>query len=193
MNKLVTTALVATASCAIMTGCGGNTQAGANKAQAEAEKTVMSFVDAYRSGDFEKAGKLLFLDTADDSQSWAEMQMAAKMLKDGTADENLKQIAPTILWLAWDLEPIHGGKIKSLLQSYNPDEETKAEMAVKDVTDMRAVPLKATLKPEYAKQLGERAKEIKPALVIAMGVKHKGVWKTGVVANPVEGVDPDNL
>lgn len=181
MNKLATTSLSLAISCACFAGCGGNPQA-------DAEKTVMSFIGAFQGGDYDKAGKLLYLESSNDSEAWLAYKADAKMQKEGKVDDINGLGAANIL--LWNLKPFHSEKAKDLQDAMVPDEESKAEMAVNDVSDMRFVLLEATPTPELAQRLGENG--TKSALVGMLAVKHKGTWKTSIQLVPVDA-KPDDL
>lgn len=186
MNKLTTTILSTAISCACLAGCGSNPQA-------DAEKAAMSFKDALAKSDFVKAGNLLYLENGEQSQTWSEIQFAKKALDNGTVEGELKDLLPLIMWLSWDLKPFHSEKTDAMMSSISSDEEMKAEMALNDVKDMRAVLFRAELKPEFAEQWKSAGRDLNPLLVYTLCVKHKGVWKTAIDLVPVPDVNPDAL
>jgi hypothetical protein len=187
MNKLTTTSLSLVISCASLVGCGGGNP------QAEAEKAAVSFNNALAKSDFDKAGKLLYLENGEQSQTWSEIQFAKKALDNGTVEGELKDLLPLIMWLSWDLRPFHSEKADALMSSAFSDEEMKAEMAVNDVQDMRPVLFRAELKPEFTEQWKSSGRDLTPLLVYTLCVKHKGAWKTSIDLVPVPNVNPDTL
>ena len=174
-------AIFAALSATVLAGCGGGNP------QEEAEKAVMAFVTAAGNGDFKTADALAYCADAEEAQTWAAVKVLSKKYETAS-DEELKNLPPMPI-LACDFEVLHADALDTVLSAYDPmkDEDSKAELALNDITDVRVVPLKFTFKQRWAK-LNEHSKHV--GYILA--VKQKGKWKATVQLNPLD-VDLEDL
>ena len=174
-------AIFAALSATVVAGCGGGNP------QEEAEKAVMAFVTAAGNGDFKTADELAYCADSNEAQTWAAVKVLSKKYETAS-DEELKNLPPMPI-LACDFEVLHADALDTVLSAYDPmkDEDSKAELALNDITDVRVVPLKFTFRQRWAK-LNEHSKHV--GFILA--VKQKGKWKSTVQLNPLD-VDLEDL
>lgn len=182
MKALTIMSLVLATSCLVLAGCGGNPKAGA-------EKAVQSFIAAVQKGDFATADKLVYTDGSDDATQWAQIKLLQPKLE--TASETQLKDLPWVPLLTCDFELLHHPTVETVLSAYQPDEATKAEMSLKDVSDMRVVAVKFQFKPRFA-ELARKAGGFKEGMLdggvggFLVAVKHKGTWKVGTEVGPLD-------
>lgn len=180
-TPLQAAAIFAALSATVLAGCGGGNP------QEEAEKAVMAFVAATGNGDFKTADELVYCADSEESQTWAALKILSGKYK-AASDEELKNLPPMPI-LACDFEVLHADALDTVLSAYDPmkAEDSKAELALNDITDVRVVPLKFTFKQRWA-ELNEHSKHV----LAIMAVKHKGKWKASVNPIPLD-VDLEDL